>query len=275
MTRKANLRSSSRSWSGRRSRRELQEARSRAADQEPGDVRGRGGQRAGHRALDSGPGAGGGEAPAGFILAVAVWLWFTRAVRQLRRGDGRGARQGAGRGAAQDAPRTPPPSVCGASRAVDGDLRGSLVRSSSPEEGRLRARRSRRGHSRRRRDHRGRRLGRRERDHRRERAGDPRGGRRPQRGHRRHARAVGLDRGRRSPPNPGETFLDRIIALVEGARRQKTPNEIALSILLAAFTLIFLFVSRDAAAVLDLQRDRRRSRGSRSPSPCWSRSWSA
>ncbi|HEY5312451.1 MAG TPA: HAD-IC family P-type ATPase, partial [Pirellulales bacterium] len=40
--------------------------------------------------------------------------------------------------------------------------------------------------------------------------------------------------------NPGETFLDRMIALVEGARRQKTPNEIALDILLAALTLIFL-----------------------------------
>jgi K+-transporting ATPase ATPase B chain len=42
--------------------------------------------------------------------------------------------------------------------------------------------------------------------------------------------------------NPGETFLDRIIGLVEGARRQKTPNEIALQILLAGFTLIFLLV---------------------------------
>ncbi len=40
--------------------------------------------------------------------------------------------------------------------------------------------------------------------------------------------------------NPGETFLDRMIALVEGAKRQKTPNEIALDILLAAMTIIFL-----------------------------------
>jgi K+-transporting ATPase ATPase B chain len=40
--------------------------------------------------------------------------------------------------------------------------------------------------------------------------------------------------------NPGETFLDHMIAMVEGAKRQKTPNEIALSILLAVFTLIFL-----------------------------------
>ena len=40
--------------------------------------------------------------------------------------------------------------------------------------------------------------------------------------------------------NPGESFLDRMIALVEGARRQKTPNEIALSILLAGLTIILL-----------------------------------
>jgi K+-transporting ATPase ATPase B chain len=42
--------------------------------------------------------------------------------------------------------------------------------------------------------------------------------------------------------NPGETFLDRMIALVEGAQRQKTPNEIALSILLAGLTIIFMLV---------------------------------
>lgn len=41
---------------------------------------------------------------------------------------------------------------------------------------------------------------------------------------------------------PGETFLDRMITLVEGARRQKTPNELALTILLAALTLVFLLV---------------------------------
>lgn len=42
--------------------------------------------------------------------------------------------------------------------------------------------------------------------------------------------------------DPGEGFLDRMISLVEGAKRQKTPNEIALSILLSAFTIIFLMV---------------------------------
>jgi K+-transporting ATPase ATPase B chain len=42
--------------------------------------------------------------------------------------------------------------------------------------------------------------------------------------------------------NPGESFMDHMIALVEGASRQKTPNEIALTILLCALTIIFLFV---------------------------------
>jgi len=40
--------------------------------------------------------------------------------------------------------------------------------------------------------------------------------------------------------NPGETFLDRMISLVEGASRQKTPNEIALHILLVGMTIVFL-----------------------------------
>src|SRR5712675_1830855 len=47
--------------------------------------------------------------------------------------------------------------------------------------------------------------------------------------------------------NPGETFIDRMIALVEGAKRQKTPNEIALNILLASLTIIFML------AVITLQ----------------------
>ena len=42
--------------------------------------------------------------------------------------------------------------------------------------------------------------------------------------------------------NPGETFLDQIISLVEGAKRQKTPNELALTILLAALSIVFLIV---------------------------------
>ena len=42
--------------------------------------------------------------------------------------------------------------------------------------------------------------------------------------------------------NPGETFLDRMIALIEGAKRRKTPNEVALEVLLIALTLVFLLV---------------------------------
>ena len=58
---------------------------------------------------------------------------------------------------------------------------------------------------------------------------------------------------------PGQSFLDRMIALVEGAERRKTPNEIALNILLAGLTLIFLVGGRDAAAVRAV-RGHRRSR---------------
>src|SRR5579883_1889091 len=43
--------------------------------------------------------------------------------------------------------------------------------------------------------------------------------------------------------NPGETFIDRMIAMVESAKRQKTPNEVALTILLVALTLVFLFAT--------------------------------
>ena len=68
--------------------------------------------------------------------------------------------------------------------------------------------------------------------------------------------------------DPGHSFLDRMIGLVEGAKRQKTPNEIALTILLSALTVIFSRRLRDADAF-----------GFYSqvvfPSPSWWRSWSA
>ncbi len=51
--------------------------------------------------------------------------------------------------------------------------------------------------------------------------------------------------------DPGETFLDRMIALVEGAARQKTPNEVALNILLAGFTIIFLLAVMTIRPFLD------------------------
>ena len=75
--------------------------------------------------------------------------------------------------------------------------------------------------------------------------------------------------------NPGETFLDRMIAMVEGAKRQKTPNEIALTILLVALTLVFLLATATLLPFSHLQRRVRRARARRSPSPCWSRCWSA
>ena len=73
--------------------------------------------------------------------------------------------------------------------------------------------------------------------------------------------------------NPGETFLDRMIALVEGAERQKTPNEIALNILLAGLTIIFVFAVVDARQPLPYSYCRHGARSSRVR--CWSRCWSA
>ena len=54
---------------------------------------------------------------------------------------------------------------------------------------------------------------------------------------------------------PGESFLDRMIALVEGATRQKTPNEIALTIVLAAFSIIFLIVTAALYPMWEYYRD--------------------
>ena len=81
---------------------------------------------------------------------------------------------------------------------------------------------------------------------------------------------------------PGESFIDRMIALVEGANRQKTPNEIALNILLAALTIIFLLAvvtlqplaifakAQQAAAPDTVALDRRRRHRHRAGRRCWS-----
>lgn len=53
---------------------------------------------------------------------------------------------------------------------------------------------------------------------------------------------------------PGESFLDKMIALVEGASRQKTPNEIALTILLAGFTLVFIIVCMTLKSLADYSK---------------------
>jgi len=64
--------------------------------------------------------------------------------------------------------------------------------------------------------------------------------------------------------DPGDTFVDRMIAMVEGARRGKTPNEIALDILLAALTLVFLLV---AATLLPFSRHAAEETGRGAPVP--------
>ena len=69
--------------------------------------------------------------------------------------------------------------------------------------------------------------------------------------------------------DPGESFLDRMIHLVEGAKRQKTPNEMALTALLAILTLIFLIVVGAMAPVAVLFA------GATSTSRIWWRYWSA
>ena len=176
-----------------------------------------------------GAGPGGGDAPAGFILAVALWLWFTVLFANFAEAmaEGRGkaqadtlrktrtttiARQSSTRRRATSAARSPAPDA--AQRATSSSGRG------------------RRHDPRRRRGHRGRRLGRRERI-----TGEcapvirESGGDRSASPAARACSPTGSSCA--SPPNPGETFLDRMIALVEGAKRQKTPNEIALDILLA------------------------------------------
>ena len=85
----------------------------------------------------------------------------------------------------------------------------------------------------------------------------------------RRSSATGSSSGSR--PIPGETFLDRMIALVEGAKRQRTPNEIALAILLAGLTIIFLMATVTLRPFGDVRghdrRDRRARRPARLPHP--------
>ena len=160
------------------------QARSAGDAEEPGDVR----RRSRRRADDDPAGAGHRRWPSRGRLRAADHPVAVgdRAVRQLRRGDGRGARQGAGRHAAPD------PDADGrqpARRRPDRDgARGVAA------AGRRRRGRGGGVHPVRRRDHRGRRVGRRVGDHRRVGAGDPRGRRRSIGGDGRHARAVGSHR---------------------------------------------------------------------------------
>ena len=189
--------------------------------------------------------AGQGEAPPGFIAAVSRVALVHGAVRELRRGDGRGPRQGAGRRAAPRAPRDRGAPARRRSRRRALRSRGGAharARELGPAQGRPRARRT------------GEVI-----------PGDGEiddgiasvdesaitGESAPV------IREGGGDRSAvtggtrvlsdwlvvRITAEPGETFLDRMIALVEGAKRQKTPNEIALDILLAALTIVFLLAT--------------------------------
>ena len=75
--------------------------------------------------------------------------------------------------------------------------------------------------------------------------------------------------------NPGEAFLDRMISMVESAKRQKTPNEIALTILLVALTLVFLFATVTLLPFSIYSVANVRSRSIPSRLPCWSPCWFA
>ena len=202
------------------------QAESAQDDEESGDVRGGSRQRADDACCWSATSLTGASG-IGFKLQITLWLWFTVLFANFAEAmaEGRGKaqadtlrkardRDGARTGRRRDG------------KTEDGAGARRCARATWSSSGR-------RVHPGRRRNHRRRRVGGRIGDHRRIRAGDPRSRRRPLGGHRRHARAVGLRSRCEITSNPGETFLDRMIALVEGAERQKTPNEIALNILLA------------------------------------------
>ena len=177
---------------------------------------------------------GGGPGGISFTGQVALWLWFTVLFANFAEAMAEGARQGPGRRAAPDPHGTPPPGGCGPT-APPRSVPASAAAGRRPGDGRGRP-----GHPRRRRD---RVEGVASVDESaitgesapviREAGGDRSavtGGTR-----------VLSDRILvRITAEPGKSFLDRMIALVEGAERQKTPNEIALSILLSVLTIIFL-----------------------------------
>ena len=169
--------------------------------------------------------------PGWFAFTVAVWLWLTVIFGNFAEAiaEGRGSAQAATLRAMRRETTA---------RLADGTARAGL------RAGPRRRRRGRGGRADPRRRHRdrGHRLRRRVGHHRRVGARHPRVRRRPQRRHRRHARALATASWWRSPRSRASSFLDRMIALVEGAARRKTPNEIALSILLAGLTIVFLVV---------------------------------
>jgi hypothetical protein len=208
-------------------RRLLQETQSARPAEEPGDVR-HAGRRAPHlRAALHLEGAV-RLRPADRPLAAVH-----RRLRQLRRGRGRGPRQGPGR-ALRASRKQLVASAAARTARLDRSTPPSCARatssSSRPANSSPATARSSRGH----------RLGRRVGHHRRIRAGHPRSG--GDRSAVTGGTRVLSDRSSSASPESRRTFLDRMISLVEGATRQKTPNEIALTILLSALTFIFLLV---------------------------------
>ena len=174
---------------------------------------------------------GGGGQALWFTGDIAVWLWLTVIFANFAEAiaEGRGKAQA-------DTLRAMRTTAMASRRRDDGSSSRYRLRSSSVATSSCR---SRRGDPRRRRRDRGHRLGGRVGHHGRVRTGHPRVGRRPLGSHRRHAAAL-RPAGDQVTQEPGKSFLDRMISLVEGAERRKTPNEIALNILLAGLTVIFL-----------------------------------
>ena len=133
--------------------------------------------------------SGQGEAPAGFILAVTLWLWVTLLFANFAEAiaEGRSKAQAASlKSARKD-------TIAKSSRAPSAARRRRRRRPRNLRRGDIVLRRAGRSHPGRRRSDRRRRVDQRERDHRRERAGDPRRRQRLQHGDRRHAGAVRLD----------------------------------------------------------------------------------
>ena len=176
-----------------------------------------------------------GGANLGFEFQIVLWLWFTVLFANFAEA----VAEGRGKAQAESLRRTRTETQA---KLLTGPDRQELSAGAGhqPQGRRRGAGRGRRHHSVGRRGGRGHRFGERGGDHRQVGAGHPRVRRRPLGGHRRHPGAVRLDRVRITAA-PGSTFLDRMITLVEGAERQKTPNEIALNILLAGMTIIFVF----------------------------------
>ena len=212
------------------------QARAAASAAQPGDVHGPGRQRVHDRTGHPGPGPRWRDTQAGFVLAIAAWLWFTLLFANFAEAIAEGRRQGPRRRAAPGARRRSWPrswtipatrsgsrssrrrrcgrattSSCIAKDVIpcDGEVvegvasvdESAITGESAPVI--------------------------------RESGGD-------------RSSVTGGTRVLsdwlivRVTANPGESFLDRMIAMVEGAKRHKTPNEIALDILLAALTIVFL-----------------------------------